>query len=76
MRSNVWPPAICLAASLPFLFAVPGRAQIALAIPGRANATPSIAADGAFVAVVWGGALPGGATDDSGCACGPTGGTQ
>lgn len=37
-----------------------------LAVPGRSNATPSIAADGEFVAVAWGASLlggPGGATD-------------
>jgi hypothetical protein len=34
-----------------------------LAVPGRANATPSIAADGNTVAVAWSAALPSGATD-------------
>lgn len=32
-------------------------------VKGRGNATPTIAADGAFVALVWGGTLPSGATD-------------
>jgi hypothetical protein len=36
---------------------------LTLAVPGRANATPSIAADGRFVAVAWSAALPSGATD-------------
>jgi hypothetical protein len=34
-----------------------------LAVPGRVNATPSIASDGDLVSVVWGGSLPNGATD-------------
>jgi hypothetical protein len=34
-----------------------------LAVPGRSNATPSIVADGNFVAVTWGASLPSGATD-------------
>jgi hypothetical protein len=34
-----------------------------LAVQGRANATPSIASAGDFVAVVWGASLPSGATD-------------
>ena len=38
-------------------------ATTTLAIPGRASATPSIAADGRFVAVVWSASLPSGATD-------------
>jgi hypothetical protein len=63
MRSNVWLPTIWLAALWLFFFAVPARAQVALGMPGRANATPSIAADGEFVAVVWGGARPDGTTD-------------
>jgi hypothetical protein len=36
---------------------------IELAVTGRRNATPTIAADGRFVAVAWGGALASGATD-------------
>jgi len=63
MRSNVWSAAIWLATCSLFIFALPARAQVTLGIPGRANATPSIAADGEFVAVVWGGALPDGTTD-------------
>jgi len=34
-----------------------------LSVPGRANATPTIAADGRFVAVAWGASQTGGATD-------------
>jgi hypothetical protein len=34
-----------------------------LAVTGRRNATPTIAADGRFVTVAWGGAQPSGATD-------------
>jgi hypothetical protein len=34
-----------------------------LSVPGRANATPSIAADDRAVAVAWGASLPSGATD-------------
>ena len=41
---------------------VPSQSRI-LAVAGRSNATPSIAADGEFVAVAWGASLPGGATD-------------
>jgi len=41
-----------------------GLALVAtLAVPGRSNATPSIAADGQFVAIAWSAALPSGATD-------------
>ena len=36
---------------------------IELGVTGRRNATPTIAADGRFVAVAWGGAEAGGATD-------------
>jgi hypothetical protein len=42
---------------------IPASAAATLRVPGRASATPSIAADGQFVAVVWGGTLPDGATD-------------
>ena len=38
-------------------------APIELGVTGRRNATPTIAADGQFVAVVWGGAEASGATD-------------
>jgi hypothetical protein len=36
---------------------------ISLAVPGRSNATPSIAADGDFVTIAWGASTPAGATD-------------
>jgi hypothetical protein len=38
-------------------------ALVTLAISGRANATPSVAALDQFVAVVWGASLPSGGTD-------------
>ena len=38
-------------------------AVVTLAVPDRSNATPSIASDGAFVAVAWGASLASGATD-------------
>lgn len=36
---------------------------LTLAVAGRANATPTVAADGALVAVVWSASAPSGATD-------------
>jgi hypothetical protein len=47
------------------LSTIPGHGAMptTLGAPGRTNATPSIAADGRFVAVVWGGAEPDGTTD-------------
>jgi hypothetical protein len=39
------------------------NAPIELGVKGRGNATPTIAADGMFVAVTWGGTQPSGATD-------------
>lgn len=38
-------------------------ASIALGVKGRGNATPTIAADGPFVAVAWGATIESGATD-------------
>ena len=38
-------------------------AVVTLAVPDRSNATPSIASDGAFIAVAWGASLASGATD-------------
>jgi hypothetical protein len=38
-------------------------APVELGLKGRGNATPTIAADGSFVVVVWGGAQPSGTTD-------------
>jgi hypothetical protein len=67
MRSKCWSPAvwpvmgsIVVAVSLSLSAA---NAPIELGVKGRGNATPTIAADGPFVAVAWGGSLPGGATD-------------
>jgi hypothetical protein len=54
----MWLAALCLS-----FLTIPARAATTLSVPGRASATPSIAADGPFVAVVWGGTLPDGATD-------------
>jgi hypothetical protein len=45
------------------LAADPGRATIDLGVRGRANATPSIAASGDLVAVVWGASTLDGSTD-------------
>ena len=36
---------------------------VSLGVPGRSNATPSVAADGAVVTIVWGASTPAGATD-------------
>ena len=38
-------------------------AALTLAVPGRANSTPSVSADGAFVVVAWSASLPAGSTD-------------
>jgi hypothetical protein len=54
----MWLATFCL-----LFLAIPARAATTLSVPGRASATPSIAADGRFVAVVWGATLPDGATD-------------
>ena len=65
MRSFAWSPSICTAALCLLLSTIPAHAASAatLGAPGRTNATPSVAADGPFVAVVWGGAEPDGTTD-------------
>jgi hypothetical protein len=42
---------------------VSAAADVSLAVQGRSNAAPSIAADGSFVAVAWGASTPDGATD-------------
>src|SRR5947207_4564062 len=63
MRRKPWSPIVWSAAFCLLFSALPARAQTTWGVPGRANATPSIAADGQFVAVVWGGALPDGTTD-------------
>ena len=65
MRSKLWSPAVwpvigfvVLAVSLSA-----ANAPVELGVKGRGNATPTIAADGSFVAVAWGGAQPSGTTD-------------
>jgi len=58
MRSTLVIGSIVLAVSLSA-----ASAPIELGVKGRGNATPTIAADGSFVAVTWGGTLPSGATD-------------
>jgi hypothetical protein len=45
------------------LLVSPARAETALRVAGRTNATPNVAAHGRFVAVAWGGAMPDGTTD-------------
>jgi hypothetical protein len=68
MRSILRAPALALAiSSLCWLSSfVPlsgAPAAIELSVWGRRNATPTVAADGEFVAVVWGGAESSGSTD-------------
>jgi hypothetical protein len=65
MRSFAWSPPIWSAGLCLLLSTIPGHAATptTLGAPGRTNATPSIAAEGRFVAVVWGGAEPDGTTD-------------
>jgi hypothetical protein len=65
MRSFAWSPSIWPAALCLLFSTIPGHAAspATLGAPGRTNSTPSIAADGPFVAVVWGGAEPDGTTD-------------
>jgi hypothetical protein len=57
--SDVWLPAFCLLTVS--LSAANG--PIELRVGGRGNSTPTIAAEGRFVTVVWGGTLSDGATD-------------
>src|SRR6516162_241171 len=65
MRHHRWSPAgwsaivfVVLTASL-----AGTDASIALGVKGRGNATPTVAADGSFVAVAWGASVESGATD-------------
>jgi hypothetical protein len=44
-------------------FLIASALAATLTVPGRSSATPSIAADGPFVAIAWSAALPSGATD-------------
>jgi hypothetical protein len=81
MRFRISPLAVWLAsmaAVVPAVSPTAASGPIALAVKGRANATPAIAADGPFVIVAWGGARASGATDifasvsrDGGRAFGP-----
>ena len=67
MRSKSWSPAVWPAVGSVFcvisLSLSSANGLIELGVKGRGNATPTIAADGPFVAVTWGGTLPSGATD-------------
>src|SRR6476660_4523335 len=65
MRSFGWSPSMWPAAFCLLLSTIPGHAAppATLGVPDRTNATPSIAADGAFVAAAWGGAEPDETTD-------------
>jgi hypothetical protein len=70
MRPKVWPLARLLAAACTCSFLASGvSAQTVtaehqtLAVPGRSNATSSLATDGEFVALAWGASLPSGSTD-------------
>ena len=65
MRSLRWSLAIVPAASCVFFltFHAGAASTTTLGVAGRTSATPSIAADGHFVAVAFGGALPDGVTD-------------
>src|ERR1051325_1712880 len=49
--------------ALPVLMTAATPADTVLTVQGRASATPSIAANGSFVAIAWTAAAPGGATD-------------
>ena len=65
MRHQRWSPAawsVIVSFGLTASLAA-ADASIALGVKGRGNATPTIAADGPFVAVAWGATLEGGATD-------------
>jgi hypothetical protein len=65
MRSKYWSPAAGLVIGFAILVVSLSAttAPIELGVKGRGNATPTIAAEGSFVAVAWGGTLPSGATD-------------
>src|SRR3977135_3792479 len=57
MRLRISPLAVWLASMAAVVLAVSPTAAsdpIALAVKGRANATPAIAADGPFVIIAWG----------------------
>jgi hypothetical protein len=65
MRSKYWSPAIWLVLGSAALAVsvTAANAPIELGVKGRGNATPTVAADGSFVAVAWGGTANSGATD-------------
>ena len=68
MRSNVWSRAVAgLAIACMYSGGAPRAAgsvaRTDLRVPGRGNATPSIAAEGDFVAVAWGASEASGGTD-------------
>jgi hypothetical protein len=65
MRSKYWSPAVRLALGVVALSVsvTAAKAPIELGVKGRGNSTPTIAADGSFVAVAWGGTANSGATD-------------
>jgi hypothetical protein len=65
MRSKYWSSVIWLALGSAALAASlsAANAPIELGVKGRGNATPTIAADGSFVVVAWGGTTKNGATD-------------
>jgi hypothetical protein len=65
MRSKYWSPAFWLAlGSIVLAVSVSAaNAPIELGVKGRGNATPTLAAEGSFVAVAWGGTLASGTTD-------------
>jgi len=52
-----------IAAAIAVLTLRVSAAPVDLAVPGRANTTPSIAADAETVVIAWGATVPGGATD-------------
>jgi hypothetical protein len=55
--------AACACLALSFVACAGTPEPVVLGIGGRANATPSIAASGNFVSVVWGASTDAGATD-------------
>jgi hypothetical protein len=54
---------VCFVAPLVLMGLADSPATTEVSVPGRSNATASMAADGEFVALVWGATAPGGRTD-------------
>jgi hypothetical protein len=54
---------VCVAAAALAVSLTAAPTSTQLAVPGRSNATPSIASDGSVVAIAWGASTPAGATD-------------